>query len=68
MKISHINKEIESTLTNENQSKDSKNKTNKSNKSNKSYNFDKMKKYIFLKRTKTKNDISDDQDKKKIKK
>ena len=68
MKISHINKEIESTLTNENQSKDSKNKTNKSNKSNKSYNSEKRKKYIFLKRTKTKNDISDDQDKKKKKK
>ena len=68
MKISHINKEIESTLTNENQSRDSKNKTNKSNKSNKSYNSEKRKKYIFLKRTKTKNDISDDQDKKKKKK
>ena len=68
MKISHINKEVESTITNENQSKDSKNKTNKSNKSNKSYNSEKRKKYIFLKRTKTKNDISEDQDKKKKKK
>ena len=67
MKISHINNEYESTITNENQSKDSKNKTNKSNKRNKSYNSEKRKKYIFLKRTKTKNDISDDQDKKKKK-
>ena len=68
MKISHINNEIEPTITNENQSKDSKNKTNKSNKSNKSYNSEKRKKYIFLKRTKTKNDINEEQDKKKKKK
>ena len=68
MKISHINKEIEPTITNENQSKDSKNKTNKSNKSTKSYNFEKRKKFIFLKRAKTKSDINENLVKKKKKK
>ena len=64
-RISHINKECELTLTNEginNQSKEIKNIYNSKNSS------EKKKKYIFLKRTKTKNngDIDEEKNKKKL--
>ena len=66
MKISHINKDTDITLTNEcNQSKDTKIILDSKNKS---YNTsEKRKKYIFLKRAKSKNEFDSEAKKKKRK-